>query len=42
MAYFDPAMGLNKAVKWLSSYTKYTQPSWQDNPTSNCWKLTLK
>lgn len=42
IAYFDPTMGLSKAVKWLANYTKYTQPSWQDNPTSNCWKLTLR
>ena len=27
---------------WLSKNVKYTQPSWQDNPTSNCWKITLK
>lgn len=42
IAYFDPKMGINKAVKWLAKYTKYTQPSWQDNPTSNCWKITLR
>lgn len=41
-AYFDPSMNKNTAVKWLSKYTKYTQPSWQDNPTSNCWKITLR
>jgi hypothetical protein len=40
--YFDPSMNKRAAVKWLSKYTKYTQPSWQDNPTSNCWKITLK
>ena len=27
---------------WLSKYVRYTQPSWQDNPTSNSWKITLK
>lgn len=40
-AYFnpdDPKMG----EKWLSNNTKYTQPSWQDAPTSNCWKISLK
>lgn len=41
-AYFDPSMSKNSAVKWLAKYTKYTQPSWQDNPTSNCWKITLR
>jgi hypothetical protein len=41
-AYFDPSQPTNAAVKWLVSYTKYTQPSWQDNPTSNCWKISLK
>lgn len=41
-AYFDPSMNKNAAVKWLAKYTKYIQPSWQDNPTSNCWKITLK
>lgn len=41
-AYFDPSMSKNAAVKWLTKYTKYTQPSWQDNPTSNCWKITIR
>lgn len=41
-AYYDPTMTTKNAVKWLKKYTKYTQPSWQDNPTSNCWKLTLR
>lgn len=27
---------------WLSKNVKYTQPSWQDNPTSNSYKITLK
>lgn len=27
---------------WLSKNIKYKQPSWQDNPTSNSWKVTLR
>jgi len=41
-AYFDPSVATNTAVKWLAKNTKYTQPSWQDNPTSNCWKISLR
>lgn len=29
-------------TKWLKKHTKYTQPSWQDSQTSNCWKITLQ
>ena len=41
LAYFNPSMGESKGVKWLSSYVKYTQPSWQDRPTSDAWKIKL-
>ena len=34
-------MGESKGVKWLSSYVKYTQPSWQDRPTSDALKIKL-
>lgn len=27
---------------WLSKNVNYKSPSWQDNPTSNSWKVTLK
>lgn len=27
---------------WLSQNVKYSQPSWQDKPTSDSWKITLK
>ena len=33
----DPKMG----ATWLSKNTKYQQPSWQDAPTSNCWKISI-
>lgn len=35
-------VGNKNMASWLSKNVKYTQPSWQDNPTSNCWKITLK
>jgi hypothetical protein len=41
-AYFNPSIPTSSAVKWLAKNTKYTQPSWQDNPTSNCWKISLR
>lgn len=37
--YFDVS---KDDVKWLMKNTKYTHPSFQDNPTSNCWKITVK
>jgi hypothetical protein len=40
MAYLP--VGENDMTGWLSKNVKYNQPSWQDNPTSNCWKITLK
>lgn len=27
---------------WLSKNVSYKSPSWQDNPTSNSWKVTLR
>jgi len=38
-AYFNPD---KQDAKWLSNNVKYTQPSWQDKPTSDCYKITLK
>ena len=40
-AFFNPD-DKKMGEKWLSINTKYTQPSWQDAPTSNCWKISLK
>jgi hypothetical protein len=40
MAYLP--VGEQDMTGWLSKNVKYNQPSWQDNPTSNCWKITLK
>ena len=42
LAYFNPKMGESKGVKWLSLHVNYTQPSWQDRPTSDAWKIKLK
>ena len=41
LVYFNPSMGEGKAVKFLSSYVAYTQPSWQDKQTSDAWKIKL-
>jgi len=41
-AYFDPSIGKKRGISWLTKYTTYYQPSWQDNPTSNSWKISLK
>jgi cytidyltransferase-like protein len=37
--YFNPQ---KEDEKWLAKNTKFQTPSFQDNPTSNCWKITLK
>ena len=29
-------------TQWLSQNVKYSQPNWQDKPTSDSWKITLK
>lgn len=42
IAYLDTKQKLKPAVKWLKANVKYTQNSWQDAPTSNCYKITLK
>ena len=41
MAYLPVDKNSDKS-DWLSKHVKYTQPSWQDNPTSNSWKIELK
>ena len=41
MAYLPVDKNSDKSG-WLSKYVKYTQPSWQDNPTSNSWKIELR
>lgn len=37
--YFNPN---EQDYRDLKKYTKYTQPSFQDNPTSMCYKISLK
>lgn len=37
-----PVKANKNMTKWLSQNVKYSQPSWQDKPTSDSWKITLK
>lgn len=36
-----PVSSSNDMTGWLSKNVKYTQPSWQDKPTSDAWKISL-
>jgi len=36
-----PVSSSNNMTSWLSKNVKYTQPSWQDKPTSDAWKISL-
>lgn len=36
-----PVSSSNDMTAWLSKNVKYTQPSWQDKPTSDAWKISL-
>ena len=38
-AFFNPQE--KNGAKWLQKNTKYTVPSWQDNPTSMCYKISI-